>query len=53
MPRASSFGNTPTGALGSVAGQSDIYGVMVSNADGTKFKSAGGPVQFHHRGRAG
>ena len=39
-------GNTPTGALGSIAGDSDLYGVMVSNADGTKFKSAGEPVQF-------
>ncbi|MDR7255211.1 Zn-dependent metalloprotease [Nocardioides sp. BE266] len=40
-------GNTPTGALGSIAGESDLYGVMVSNADGTKFKNAGGPVSFH------
>ena len=39
-------GNTPTGALGSIAGDSDIYGVMVSNADGTKFKTAGEPVDF-------
>jgi Zn-dependent metalloprotease len=39
-------GNTPTGAMGSIAGNSEIYGVMVSNADGAKFKSAGGPVSF-------
>ncbi len=34
-------GNTTTGALGSIAGDSDLYGVMVSNADGAKFKQAG------------
>ncbi len=42
-------GNTTTGALGSIAGDSDIYGVMVSNADGAKFKQAdadGSPVSF-------
>lgn len=39
-------GNTPTGALGSIAGDSDLYGVMVSNADGQKFKNAGEPVDF-------
>ncbi|KQV69670.1 hypothetical protein ASC64_07490 [Nocardioides sp. Root122] len=39
-------GNTATGALGSIAGQSDLYGVMVSYADGQKFKSAGAPVDF-------
>lgn len=39
-------GNTATGALGSIAGDSDIYGVMVSNADGAKFKNAGAPVDF-------
>jgi Zn-dependent metalloprotease len=40
-------GNTPSGALGSIAGESDLYGVMVSNEDGAKFKSAGQPVSFH------
>ncbi len=39
-------GNTTTGALGSIAGESDLYGVMVSNADGVKFKTAGEPVSF-------
>ncbi|CAM3486557.1 M4 family metallopeptidase [Nocardioides zeicaulis] len=42
-------GNTTTGALGSIAGDSDLYGVMVSNADGAKFKQAdaqGDPVEF-------
>lgn len=39
-------GNTATGGMGSIAGDSEIYGVMVSNADGMKFKSAGGPVSF-------
>ncbi|KRE96218.1 hypothetical protein ASG76_04060 [Nocardioides sp. Soil774] len=34
-------GNTPTGALGSIAGDADIYGLMVSNTDGAKFKAAG------------
>lgn len=39
-------GNTSTGAMGSIAGNSPLYGVMVSNADGAKFKTAGGPVSF-------
>ena len=39
-------GNTSTGALGSIAGDSKLYGVMVSYADGQKFKSAGQPVEF-------
>ena len=39
-------GNTQAGTLGSIAGDSDLYGVMVSHADGQKFKSAGEPVRF-------
>lgn len=39
-------GNSATGALGSMADDSDIYGVMVSYADGQKFKAANGPVSF-------
>lgn len=38
------FGNNAAGIPPSVAGTGDIYGVAVSLADATRFKSAGGPV---------
>lgn len=39
-------GNNDASAPFSMAGEADIYGVMVSQADGTKFKTAGEPVDF-------
>ncbi|HYG95166.1 MAG TPA: M4 family metallopeptidase [Nocardioides sp.] len=39
-------GNTEAGAMTSMSGSSDLYGVMVSFEDGVRFKEAGGPVTF-------
>ncbi|WP_169570659.1 M4 family metallopeptidase [Nocardioides insulae] len=39
-------GNTNADAPISMSGDADIYGVMVAQADGAKFKTAGGPVDF-------
>lgn len=38
--------NAPNRPPGSVAGVSDIYGLMVTQADGTKIKSAGGVLNI-------
>ncbi|HXH78787.1 M4 family metallopeptidase [Nocardioides sp.] len=40
------IGNNQPGDPFSPSGSAGIYGVMVSQADGTKFKTAGGPVNF-------
>ncbi|WP_107772699.1 M4 family metallopeptidase [Nocardioides sediminis] len=34
-------GNTASGSMTSIAAQSELYGLMVTNADGTEIKSAG------------
>ena len=39
-------GNNAAGAPFSMSGNADIYGVMVSQADGNRFKTAGQPVSF-------
>ncbi|WP_275693286.1 M4 family metallopeptidase [Nocardioides sp. TF02-7] len=39
-------GNTESGAMTSMSGVADLYGVMVSFEDGAKFKEAGEPVSF-------
>ena len=45
-PASSSATTSPTGDPISIAGVSDIYGLMVTQADGTKIKSVPGPVNM-------